>query len=197
MSRKVTLKNKQSHPYAGGRFRIDVVDLEVRNARGETMPMTRICFERGDSVAVLVHQTKRDEVILTEQFRYPVIANADDAATNPDRAWIVEVPAGILERDEAPETCARREVEEEVGYRLDSLSPIGTFFVSPGGTSEKIYLYYAQVTGDPPGRGGGLASESEDIQVVRLPKQEFLRRAATGALCDAKTLIAALWLKSR
>lgn len=191
MTKGVVIKNKQSHPFAGGRFRVDVVDLDVTNPSGDRVAMTRVSFERGDSVAVLVHDTARNAVILTRQFRYPTIAT--DAADGD--GWLLELPAGGLEAGESPETCARREVEEEVGYKPDALEPICRFFVSPGGTSERITLYYAAVSGPSETGGGGI--DGEDIEVLRVPVAKFLQMAADNTIKDAKTLIAALWLRAR
>jgi ADP-ribose pyrophosphatase len=52
--------------------------------------ITRLNFERGDSVAILMHDPDQDTVVLTEQFRYPSYRK-DDANEN---GWIWEIPAG-------------------------------------------------------------------------------------------------------
>ncbi|MCU0511446.1 MAG: NUDIX hydrolase [Anaerolineae bacterium] len=100
--------------------------------------LVRLNFERGDSVAALVHDVAAGTLLFTEQFRYPAYTKGS--------GWLLEVPAGTVEAGEAPEATLRREIEEEIGYTLHSVQHISTFFLSPGGTSERIHLYYAGVT---------------------------------------------------
>jgi len=97
---------------------------------------------------------------------------------------LLELPAGTLERDEDPEACARRELEEETGFRAGRLGRLGGFFVAPGYCTEYIRAYLA--TDLQPGRAGG--DDDEDIQVLLLPLAEVLRLAETGELEDAKSL---------
>ncbi|MGH6671465.1 MAG: NUDIX domain-containing protein [Xanthobacteraceae bacterium] len=60
--------------------------------------------------------------------------------------WIVEVMAGMIRPDDTPDDTAIRETEEETGYVIDSPKLICKFLSSPGGTSERIFLYFATVT---------------------------------------------------
>jgi nudix-type nucleoside diphosphatase (YffH/AdpP family) len=107
---------------------------------------------------------------------------------------LTEIPAGMVESGETPEACIRREVREESGYEIAGLEPIGTFYLSPGGSSERTILYYAEVTdAGRVGPGGGQASEGEDIQIAEVPVDELERDALAGRLADAKTLVAILW----
>ena len=90
----------------------------------------------------------------------------------------------------------RRELEEEIGYRVTSLQHVSTFYLSPGGLSERIFLFYARVsTTQRVSVGGGLAAEGENIRVVTLPVQEALHRLQSGRILDAKTIIGLQWLK--
>lgn len=149
--------------------------------------MRRLNFERGDSVAIFLWNVDKKRVILTKQFRYPVY-------TKGESGWIVEVIAGSLKPDEDPADAMRREIMEETGYQSGEMQHLQTFFVSPGGTSERIHLYYATVQDtDKVEKGGGLASEHEDIQLVEWSLEELQDALATGKIQDAKTLIAALW----
>jgi ADP-ribose pyrophosphatase len=80
---------------------------------------------------------------------------------------------------------------EETGYRARVLRHISTFYTSPGGTSERIFLYYGEVTdADKVAEGGGATSEDEDIRVLEMPLDEAWDAVADGRLHDAKTLIA-------
>lgn len=164
------------------RFRFERYDGSMSD---ETV---RLNLDRGDSVAAVLHDTSDDTIILTEQFRYP--------AHGKGPGWIMELPAGVLDGNEEPAQALRREIAEEVGYTVSSVEPISTFYVSPGGTSERILLFYARIT--PPDRvstGGGLESEGEDIRTVKLPIAEALQRIRDGEIVDAKTIIGLQWLK--
>ncbi|HEY7414936.1 MAG TPA: NUDIX hydrolase, partial [Ktedonobacteraceae bacterium] len=91
-----------------------------------------------------------------------------------------------------------REMIEEIGYQPDTLTPIGTFYVSPGGTSERIMLYYAEIgNSNKVGTGGGLASEHEDIQLIELASSELWNALDNNTIVDAKTIIGAMWLRAK
>jgi nudix-type nucleoside diphosphatase (YffH/AdpP family) len=155
-----------------------------------SQPVRRLVFERGDAVAAIVWHRDRQKVILTNQFRYP--------AYEKGPGWIYEVVAGMLDANEQPEEAMRREMIEEIGYQPGILTPIGTFYVSPGGTSERIMLYYAEIGNDNRvGAGGGLASEHEDIQLIELSPSELWDALDNNTLVDAKTIIGAMWLRGK
>jgi len=84
---------------------------------------------------------------------------------------------------------------EEIGYEAKKVQHITTFYVSPGGTSERIYLYYASVVPkDQTSTGGGLAPEGEDIHILSL-KSATRWQKSRSANCDAKTIIGLQWLQ--
>lgn len=172
-------------------FRIQEAQLRFEQYDGQmSAVVTRLSFERRDSVAALVHDAAADTLTFTEQFRYPTLAHGP--------GWLLEIPAGSMEEGEAPDQTMRRELEEEIGCRVDALTLIHSFYVSPGGTSERIHLYYASVTpAQYVSAGGGVAHEHENIRVVTLPAQEVFDRLWAGQIQDAKTLIALQWLHVR
>ena len=176
-----------------GLFKIDEAHLQHELYNGEMSPkLTRLNFERGDSAAVVLHDPISDTVIMTEQFRYPVYAK------DHSKAWILEIPAGSVESDEIadPTITLRRELMEEVGYSVNSFRKIASFFVSPGGTSERIHLFYAAITPkDKISSGGGLVSEGEDVHMVSVGVQSALYKISTGEIMDAKTIIGLQWLQ--
>jgi nudix-type nucleoside diphosphatase (YffH/AdpP family) len=149
----------------------------------------RLVFERGDAVAAIVWHRDRQKVILTNQFRYP--------AYEKGPGWIYEVVAGMLDADEQPEEAMRREMIEEIGYQPSTLTPIGTFYVSPGGTSERIVLYYAEIGNDDQVDTGGGLAEHEDIQLIELSPAELWKALDDSTLVDAKTIIGAMWLRRK
>lgn len=153
--------------------------------------ITRLKFERGDSVAILMHDRSDDTIILTEQFRFPTY----DPTGQRGDGWIVEIPAGSVEADEDPTQAITREVEEESGYVIGNVQHISTFYLSPGGTSERILLYYAQISKKQKlHAGGGIVEEGEDVRVIRVPLEEAARQVENGVLNDAKTIIGIQWM---
>ncbi len=95
-----------------------------------------------------------------------------------------------------PTITLRRELMEEIGYRVNSFRKIASFFVSPGGTSERIHLFYAAISPkDKIASGGGLVSEGEDVRMVTMGVKEALYKISTGDIVDAKTIIGLQWLQ--
>ncbi len=176
-----------------GRYRIKefVFDFDRVSGKGRITGVKREIFDRGDSVAGLVHDVERDVVILTEQFR---------AATyDKGPGYIIEAMAGSVEEGEAPEDCLRREMMEEIGYRAGKLVPVSEGYASPGSSSERIFLFYAPVRTadlvDP--KASGVAAEKEDIGRVELTRPAFLKRLDRRDFHDAKLVALGFWLKSQ
>lgn len=173
-------------------FKVDEVQLCHQRFDGSmSPPLNRLCFERGDGVAALLHQREAGRMVLVRQFRYP-------AWVREGPGWILEIVAGMLDEDEPPEETMRREILEETGYQVAALEYISTFYLSPGGSSERIFLYYAEVEpGDQLNRGGGLEKENEDIEIVELPIEEAFAALDRGEIVDAKTLVALMWFRGQ
>ncbi len=101
---------------------------------------------------------------------------------------LLEIPAGTLEKDEDPDACALRELEEETGYKAAHLRPLFTTYLAPGYSTELIHAYLAT----------GLTKtqthfdEGEDLELVPMPLEEAEQRVLAGELQDAKTIAALL-----
>jgi nudix-type nucleoside diphosphatase (YffH/AdpP family) len=149
---------------------------------GTWQRQVRETYDRGPAAAVLLHCPERDTVILVRQFRFPVYATGKDG-------WLLEVCAGLLDGED-PETCARREAEEEAGYRVKSLRKAFDAEMSPGSVIETITCFVG--TYDAASRvsdGGGLHDEGEDIEVLELGLREALSMIDDGRITDAKTIL--------
>src|SRR5882724_6560615 len=134
MPKRVEILNKQEvfHKFI---FRVEEVQLRHERYNGKMSDaLTRLNLNRGDSVAAVVHDQKANSVILVEQFRYPTYEKGP--------GWLIELPAGIVSDKENPQKTVQRELMEEIDYEAKKVQHITTFYVSPGGTSERIYLYY-------------------------------------------------------
>ena len=185
--RKVEIQKK--HIVFDNVFKIQEATLRFQKFNGQmSEPVHRLVFERGDSVAALLFNSDTQKVILINQFRYPTYEKGP--------GWLYEVVAGVIDANEQPEESVRREVREEIGYQIRELTYIATFYVSPGGSSERIILFYGEVgNADRVSAGGGLASEQEDIQQLELALPDLWEALERGDILDAKTLIAVQWLQ--
>lgn len=171
-----------------GFFRIDRYRLRHRLFSGVWSPeLVREVFERGHAAAVLPYDPQRDEVVLIEQFRIGALDSS-----NP---WLVEIVAGIIEPDETPEAVVRREAIEESGCHITELVPICDYFVSPGGTTERLALFCGKVDTSEAGGTHGLAEEHEDIRVLVMPAAEAFEQITSGGVKAAAPIIALQWLQ--
>lgn len=173
-------------------FKLEDAVVSFEKFNGEmSEPARRLSLERGDSVAVLVYNQTTQKLILINQFRYPTYKNGD--------GWIIETIAGMIDKDESAEAAVRREVQEEVGLNITSMEFISTFYLSPGGSSERIHLYFSEVDGeDAKYKGfGGMIAEGEDIKVEEMSLNEALLGIKSGEIVDAKTILGIYWFKNR
>ena len=189
--RKVDITSKKT--VFKGRYKIDeyTFDFDRAAGKGRLTDVKRLVFERGDSAAALIHDVERDVVVLTEQFR---IATHDKGP-----GYILEAIAGSVEEEEEPEDCIRREMMEEVGYRAGHLTLVSQGYVSPGSSSERVFLYYAPVMTadlvDP--KASGVAAEKEEVRRVEFSREDFLARVDVAFFDDAKAMALGFWLKAQ
>jgi ADP-ribose pyrophosphatase len=174
-----------------GFLKVDETTLRYERFDGTMSgPLTRLSVERGDSVAALLVNVDSGRAILVSQFKFPTYVKGP--------GWLTETAAGVIEPGESPREALVREILEETGYRVTEAERIGTFYVTPGGSSERIILWHAEVRdADRVAPGGGAAAEHEDIRLVEIPLDEIDAVIDAGDIADAKTLVALLWLQRR
>lgn len=172
-----------------GFLKLDQAHFRHEMPDGTMSPQVmRLNVERGDGAGVLLVNRQKNTVVLTRQFRYANWARADGG-------WVLEIPAGVVGPGLTPETVARNELVEEVGYHAQDLRYVLMFYASPGTSTERVYVFFAEVTDrDRVGQGGGLASEHEYIQVIEMPISQAMDLLHQGQITDAKTVIALQWL---
>lgn len=172
-----------------GFFRMDKVHLSHPRFDGGAMPeFTRELFVRGDATCILPYDPQRDEVVLLEQFRMGAIGRDQSP-------WLLELVAGMNEAGESPEDVAHREAEEEAGLAFSQLEKICEYLVSPGGTTELVYLYAGHVSTEGAGGLYGLEHEHEDIRAHVFSATEAFAMIHDGRINNAAAIMAIQWLQ--
>ena len=156
--------------FAGKIFDIhkDKVDVagEIKNRE--------VMIHSGGVTIVAEHDGK---ILLVKQFRYGA------------QQFLIELPAGKLDHgNEDVLSAAKRELEEETGYKANKWTSLGFVFSTPAICSEKLYLFFAQdlVKGNPH------PDEGEFVEYIEVEKDKVFKMIKNGEINDAKTLAALL-----
>jgi ADP-ribose pyrophosphatase len=150
--------------------------------------INRECTGKRKVSAVLPYEKKKKKVILIEQFR----PGALESESSP---WLLEIVAGFMEEGESPEMVAYRETKEETGLDIGGLTLITKFFPSPGGSSQFVYLYCAEVVSQNAGGIHGAIDENEDIKTHIVDIDKAFKMVKDGFIDNATTIIALQWLE--
>ncbi len=139
----------------------------------------REVVSHGGGAAILV--VKDGKILLEKQFRYPY------------KEIIREIPAGKRDKGEEFIETAKRELEEETGYRAENFIKLFEIYPTPGYTDEKIAIFKAEGLE----KGEKHFDEGEDIISEWIPEEEVFAMMERGEIKDAKTLVALLWYKEK
>ncbi len=163
-------------------YELKKTTFDWQRADGTWQTVSRETYDRGNGVTLLPYNPRDRSVILTRQFRYPAfVAGYDDL--------LIETAAGLLD-EASPEARIRAEVEEETGYRLNSVRKVFECFMSPGAVTERLHFFVGEYdAGMRVAAGGGVAAEGEEIQVLELPFDEAMAMTERGEIVDAKTIM--------
>jgi ADP-ribose pyrophosphatase len=160
-------------------FRIDTVELP------DGSRSTRDIAEHPGAVA-MVAVDPDDNVLLVRQWRH-AIGQA-----------LLEIPAGSLDRHpdgtiEDHADAAKRELEEETGFRAATWRYLGRFYSAPGFTSELLHVYLATdlATAHVDRLG---PDPDERLELERMPLADAIAMARRGEFHDAKSLVGLLWV---
>jgi len=164
--------------YEGKVINLKVDEVSLPN--GKTSK--RELVEHPGAVAI-VALTPENKIIMVEQYRKAL-----------ERS-IIEIPAGKLEKGEAPEYTAMRELEEETGYTADKLELIQSFSTSPGFADEVIHLFYAD--GLRKATNGAVLDEDEFVELMEVTVEEAEQLMKENRIYDAKTAFAVMWAKEK
>jgi len=153
--------------FAGRVFDVTVDTIQ----EGEIIYQRDVVRHPGSAVIVPVFAD--ETVALVKQYRHPAVR------------YLLELPAGTLNKDERPEVGAARELEEELGYVAGKLEKLNEFFVSPGFCEEKMWVYLATELSQTQQK----LDEDEVIEIVRISFSEALEMITDGEIEDAKTIV--------
>lgn len=156
--------------------------FDYRRNDGVWETQIRQTYDRGHGAVILPYDRTRGTVLLVKQFRYPAYVTGHEEP-------LIEACAGLLDADD-PETCIRRETEEELGYRLTEVRRLYAPYMSPGSVTERLWFFVAEYSpADRISDGGGHADEGEDIDVLEMALDDALALVAGGGIIDAKTIM--------
>lgn len=163
--------------------KLEKVKYDYQLPSGIWQTNEREVYNRGNGAVILLYNKNKNTVVLTRQFRLPTWFNG-----NTD-GMMIEACAGILDERDA-EDCIRRETEEETGYTLSDVNKVMEVYMSPGSVTEIIHFFVAAYSEDmKTGKGGGLDSEQENIEVLELSFDNAVKMISSGEIKDAKTIM--------
>ena len=178
------LKNITFNTLSNAWATLNRIDYDYKFNDGSWKRLSRESYDRGNGTSILLYNIEKGTVILTKQFRIPAYAN------NVNDGMSIEVCAGALDKNELPEVCIIREVEEEVGYKINKATKVLESYMSPGAVTEKMYCFIAEYSDDMKvNDGGGVASEDEEIEVLEIPFKEAIQMMNDFKIIDAKTIM--------
>lgn len=170
--REETIESKEV--FSGRLVKLRVDRVRLPDGRESTR---EIVVHRGAVAAVPLIDS--DRVIMVRQFR--------QAAGET----LLEIPAGTLDPGEDPVDCVVRELEEEIGYHANRVTPMFRSYLAPGYSSEMLHTFLAedlvQVSSS--------SDEDEFIEIVEIPLDEAVDKILTGEIKDAKSICGILMAK--
>ncbi len=156
--------------YEGRILGLSLYDLIVNGRK-----IKREIIEHRGAAAILAFDEK-GKVILVKQHRFP-------------HGYILEIPAGTLEKGEKPIKCAFREIQEETGYKATKMTHFLTYYPSVGYNREAIHCFVAKNLKKVSNQ---VLDEDEIMSVVKVDLKRLLSMIKAGKMIDSKTICAVL-----
>ena len=177
------VKIKEIEVLSNDYYQLNKVTFNYLRTDGEWQTQVRESYDRGNGAAVFMFNKETKNIILIQQFRLPSYMNGNTSGL------LIETCAGLLDKDD-PETCIKKEIFEETGYKIETVKKVFEAFMTPGAVTEQIHYFIAEYTDSmKSNQGGGLESEQEDIEVLEMPFTEAVSLFNNGKIKDAKTII--------
>lgn len=177
------IRNVETSVLSDNWYVLRKVSYEALQKDGSWQKQYREAYDRGNGATILLYNRAMQTVILTRQFRMPTYLNGNEDG------YLIEACAGLLDKDN-PEDCIRKETEEETGYKISAVQKVFEVYMSPGSVTEILYFFVAAYDKDMKvSEGGGLAHESENIEVLEMPFIQAIEMIKTGEIKDAKTIM--------
>jgi nudix-type nucleoside diphosphatase (YffH/AdpP family) len=158
--------------------------IEYTRSDGKVEKQKREIHDSGNGAAVLLYNQNKRSVLLIKQFRLATLVNGNESGV------ITEVCAGLVEENN-PEKTIKKEIEEEIGIKIDKVNYLFSGYATPGAKTEKIFFYTAEYEDDLLIMEGshGLKSEQEDIIVFEANFDTIYDQIYSGEVEDCKTII--------
>ena len=164
------LKMKKEKLYKGRLFEINAYNMQVEHRK-----VRREVIEHPGAAAMLAFDEK-GKVLLVKQHRFP-------------HGYILEIPAGTLEKGEKPIDCAYREIIEETGYKAKKMTKLVSYFPSVGYNKEEIHVFVASGTK----KEFELKLDNDEfITVVKMDIKKLIGMIKAGKIIDSKTICAVM-----
>ncbi|MAD51614.1 MAG: ADP-ribose pyrophosphatase [Candidatus Marinimicrobia bacterium] len=153
---------------------LDVRRDEITLPNGKTSAREYI---KHPGAACMIPVLPDGNIALIKQYRYPV------------QSEMIELPAGKLDPGEKPEACAKRELEEEIGYSAGKLTFVCNIHPAIGFASEKMWIYLAEDLVKT------VENTDHDEFLVLMPTHldDAIKMVWDGKITDVKTIIGLLW----
>ena len=179
-----------ARPPLGNFHRFQSVDIAHRRFDGtQSDVLARDGFLGVDAAMVLPYDPVRDRVLFVEQARLGPRLRHDP---NP---WMLEPIAGVVDARETPQAAALRECHEEAGIAVNHIVPAGSFYVSPGASTDYFYNFVGLC--DLPQTAsylGGLEHESEDLRLHPMTFDNAMTLADNGEIATGPLLYLLYWV---
>jgi nudix-type nucleoside diphosphatase (YffH/AdpP family) len=170
--------------------KLTLVTFRQHRRDGQWQQRKREIYDNGNSAAVLPYDPERKTVLLTRQLRLPIYLQ-------DGIEYSVEACAGKLDGEKA-ETRIIKEMEEELGYRIDAVERLFALYPSPASVAEKIEFFTCSYSPtDKVSNGGGLVDEGEDIEVIETTLEQAAAMILSGEIIDAKTVVLIQYLRGQ